>query len=218
VALSKPRSAAEYRAVLESAVEDYERISRLIENMLFLARAEDARASLQKEWIDLRSAAERVRDYFEPLAEERNVSLGCELHCSPQALRRVWADKTLLMRAMGNLMSNALRYATAGSDVCMASTIYDDGACLIEVSNDGPPIPPIEQARIFERLYRVDPAREGSASGSGLGLSIVKSIMDLHGGRATVTSGAGQRTVFGLWFPGPEALVRPREPAQALGL
>lgn len=218
VALSKPRSAAEYRAVLESAVEDYERISRLIENMLFLARAEDARASLQKEWIDLRSAAERVRDYFEPLAEERNVRLGCELHCSPHASRRVWADKTLLMRAMGNLMSNALRYATEGSDVCVASTIYDDGACLIEVSNDGPPIPPIEQARIFERLYRVDPAREGSASGSGLGLSIVKSIMDLHGGRATVTSGEGQRTVFGLWFPGPEAPVRAREPAQALGL
>jgi two-component system heavy metal sensor histidine kinase CusS len=211
-ALSKPRTAAEYRAVLESAVEDYERISRLIENMLFLARAEDARASLQREWIDLRSAAERVRDYFEPLAEERQVQLGCELHCGPQRPTRVWADRTLLVRAIGNLLSNALRYAAPGTDVCLASTVYDDGACLVEVSNDGPPIEPAEQARIFERLYRIDPSREGSATGSGLGLAIVKSIMDLHGGRATVSSGAGQRTVFGLWFPGPqpgEAMVEP---------
>ncbi len=228
VTLAKPRTAAEYRAVLESAVEDYERISRLIENMLFLARAEDARASLQREWIDLRMAAERVRDYFEPLAEEREVRLGCEMFCGPKRPTRVWADKTLLIRAMGNLLSNALRYAPPGGDVCVTSTVYDDGACLIEVANDGAPIPPQEQARIFDRLYRIDPSREGSATGSGLGLSIVKSIMDLHGGRATVTSGVGQRTVFGLWFPGPPpglpasadevASERHRELAQTIGL
>jgi two-component system heavy metal sensor histidine kinase CusS len=203
VALSKPRSAAEYRAVLESAVEDYERISRLIENMLFLARAEDARASLKREWIDLRMAAERVRDYFMPLAEERDVRLGCDLLCRPTQATLVWADKTLLIRAMGNLLSNALRYAAPGTDVRVTSTVHEDGACLIEVANDGPPIPADEQGRIFDRLYRIDPSREGSATGSGLGLSIVKSIMDLHGGRASVASGEGRRTVFGLWFPGP---------------
>jgi len=191
--------------VLESAVEDYERLSRLIENMLFIARAEDAQASLKREWIDLSMAAQRVRDYFEPVADERRVSLGCELHCAPSALRRVWADKTMLVRALGNLVSNALRYAHAGTAVRVATTVFGDGACLIEVSNEGPPIAVEDQARIFERLVRIDPAREGSAAGSGLGLAIVKSIMDLHGGKATVSSGAGQRTVFGLWFPGPPA-------------
>jgi two-component system, OmpR family, heavy metal sensor histidine kinase CusS len=226
VTLSKPRTAEEYRAVLESAVEDYERISRLIEAMLFIARAEDARASLQCEWIEMRQASERVRDYFEPLADERGITLACELHCKPQAATRVWADKTLLVRAIGNLVTNALHHAAPGSDVRLAATPYDDGACLIEVSNEGPAIEPHEQARIFERLYRIDPSREGSATGSGLGLAIVKSIMDLHGGRATVTSGTGQRTVFGLWFPGPrgadapaaDAAPRSREVAQSLGL
>jgi two-component system, OmpR family, heavy metal sensor histidine kinase CusS len=203
VALSKPRSAEEYRAVLESAVEDYERISRLIENMLFLARADDAHASLRREWIDLRMASERTRDYFEPLADERGVALACQVHCAPLAEQRVWADKTLLVRALGNLVSNALRYATPGSVVRLSATVYDDGACLVEVANEGPPIEAPDQTRIFERLFRVDPSREGSASGSGLGLAIVKSIMDLHRGRATVSSGEGQPTVFGLWFPGP---------------
>ena len=82
-----------------------------------------------------------------------------------------------------------------------------DGACAIEVANAGPPIAEEHQQRIFDRLYRIDPSREGSASGSGLGLAIVKSIMDLHGGTASVRSGAGEITVFSLRFPGPAAAV-----------
>jgi two-component system, OmpR family, heavy metal sensor histidine kinase CusS len=200
VALSRPRSAAEYRAVLESAVEDYERISRLIENMLFLARADDAQASLQCEWVELGHDADRVHDYFEPLAEERGVRIVCN-GCA--ARRRVWADKILLRRAIANLVANALRYASSGSTVSIDATLHGDGACTLEISNEGPPIAPQHQARIFDRLYRVDPSRVGSAAGFGLGLAIVKSIMELHGGRATVSSAPGQRTVFGLWFPGP---------------
>ena len=205
VALSRPRCAAEYRQVLESAVEDYERISRLIENMLFLARADDPRASIQREWIDLSMASDRLHDYFEPLAEERGVSMQCGLSAPRDGPRRVWADKTLLMRALGNLISNALRYAPQGSTVSVLATPRDDGACLIEVSNVGPSIPASEQQRIFERLFRIDPAREGSASGSGLGLAIVKSIMEMHGGRASVRSAEGEPTTFGLWFPAPPA-------------
>jgi two-component system heavy metal sensor histidine kinase CusS len=203
VALSRPRGADEYRQVLESAVEDYERISRLIENMLFLARAEDPRASLEREWIDLSMASVRLHDYFEPLAEERGVGIQCGLRGSEDGPRRVWADKTLLLRALSNLISNALRYAPAGSTVSVLATPREDGACLIEVSNLGPAIAAGEQQRIFERLFRIDPAREGSASGSGLGLAIVKSIMEMHGGRASVRSAEGEPTTFGLWFPPP---------------
>jgi two-component system heavy metal sensor histidine kinase CusS len=200
VALSRPRSADEYRAVLESAVEDYERISRLIENMLFLARADDARASLQCEWVELGRDTDRLHDYFEPLAEERNVDIVCD-GCAQR--RSVWADRVLLRRAIANLVANALRYAAPGTTVAIDAVTHDDGACTLEVSNEGPPIAVEHQARIFDRLYRVDPSRGGSAAGFGLGLAIVKSIMDLHGGRATVSSAPGQRTVFGLWFPGP---------------
>ena len=198
MALSRPRSAAEYRQVLESAVEDYERISRLIENMLFLARAEDPRASIRHDEIDLHVAAERLRDYFEPLAEERGVTLACRAEGS---VLRVRADKTLLLRALGNLIANALRHAVAGSTVEVHASEGPGGGCTIAVSNVGPAIPLGEQQRIFERLYRIDPSREGSAAGSGLGLAIVKSIMDLHGGNVTLSSSEGERTVFALWFP-----------------
>ena len=205
VALSKPRCADEYRAVLESAVEDYERISRLIENMLFLSRADDPQAATNRRWIDLQPVLERGRGYFEMLADERGVALEIEMQGAERALQQVWADETLFIRALGNLVSNALRYAPRGSSVSVATTPHDGGGCTLEVSNEGPPIALEYQERIFERSFRIDGSRAGSASGSGLGLAIVKSIMDLHGGTATVISGAGRRTMFRLWFPGPAA-------------
>ena len=212
VALARPRSAAEYRGVLESAVDDYERISRLIENMLFLARADDARASLQREWVVLGQDTDRLHDYFEPLAEEQGVSIACSI-CERNG--RVWADRMLLRRAIANLVANAVRHATIGTTVTIDARVHDGGACTIEVSNEGPPIAPDHQARIFDRLYRIDPSRGDSAAGSGLGLAIVKSIMELHGGRATVSSAPGQRTVFGLWFPGSTEVQPVSEPASS---
>ncbi|MDE1950761.1 MAG: two-component sensor histidine kinase, partial [Burkholderiales bacterium] len=78
-----------------------------------------------------------------------------------------------------------------------------ESSCTIEVSNEGEPIPPQYQQRIFDRAFRVDPSRAGSSGGSGLGLAIVKSVMELHGGSVTVASGPGRRTVFSVRFPGP---------------
>jgi two-component system heavy metal sensor histidine kinase CusS len=202
VALSRPREAHEYRAVLESAVEEHERISRLIENMLFLARADDARASLQWEWVNLHESALRMQEYFEPLAEDHGVAIRFSASGAGDAGDpTVWVDRTLLRRAVANLVSNALRHASPGSNVDIEATLHAGGAFTLEVGNEGPPIAPEHQARIFDRLYRVDPSRQGSASGSGLGLAIVKSIMELHGGQATVRSAPGQRTVFTLSFP-----------------
>ena len=205
VALAKPRSAAEYRAVLESAVEDYERISRLIENMLFLARADDPQAATDRSWVDLHPVLERGRGYFEMLAEERGVTLALEMQGAEPVWQQVWADETMLIRAVGNLMSNALRYAPRGSSVIVSTRQHDGGGCTLEVSNVGEPIAEEHQQRIFERCFRVDASRAGSATGSGLGLAIVKSIMDLHGGTASVISGPGRPTAFRLWFPGPVA-------------
>lgn len=203
VALAKPRTADEYRAVLESAVEDYERISRLIENMLFLARADDPHAAIHRRWVGLQTVLERGRGYFELLAEERGVTLQIDMQGPAVAAQQAWVDETLFVRALGNLVANALRYAPAGSTVVVASMPHHGHACTLEVSNEGPPIPAQYQQRIFERSFRVDGARADSASGSGLGLAIVKSIMDLHRGSVHVISGEGRRTLFRLWFPGP---------------
>jgi two-component system heavy metal sensor histidine kinase CusS len=200
VALSRPRSAEEYRAVLESAVEEYERLSRMIANMLFLARA-DNQATLSARWIPLGPALERLAGYFELLAEERGVVLALDLRAPPGMEPRVWADETMLVRALSNLVSNALQYAARGTAIRLSAEVHPDGGCTLQVSNEGPPIPPEHQSRIFDRFYRVDASRQGSASGSGLGLAIVRSIMEMHRGTASVDSGPGRRTSFTLHFP-----------------
>lgn len=203
VALSKPRSAAEYRAVIESAIEDYERISRLIENMLFLARADDPHAAIERRWIELWPLLVRGRGYYALLAEERGVGLVLDMQGADPAQQRIWADATLLNRAIGNLVSNALRYAPRGTRIGVTTQVFEGGGVTLEVSNDGPPIAAEHQSRIFDRSFRADESRAGSATGSGLGLAIVKSIMDLHEGAVSVVSGPGRSTVFRLWFPGP---------------
>ena len=201
VALSRPRTADEYRGVLESAVEDYERLGRLIENMLFLARADGAPARLQREWIAAPEFCAKVHDYFEPLAEERGLRLVCDWTGASLRLPQIWADRSLLIRAVANLLDNALRYAQPGTEVRLDVAVSAQGAARLAVSNVGPVIPEAFHHKVFERLFRLDPARERSAEGSGLGLAIVKSVMDLHGGSASVRSAAQQPTVFTLWFP-----------------
>jgi two-component system heavy metal sensor histidine kinase CusS len=202
VVLSRPRTAEEYRSVLESAVEEYERLSRMISNMLFLARADNRRAAVSAGWVELGPALERVTGYFEVIAEERGVRLQRSLHADG-AECRVWADETMLIRAVGNLVSNALRHAPPGSVIEIATRAGPDGGCVIEVSNDGEAIAPEHQARVFDRFYRADASRHASASSSGLGLAIVRSVMDLHEGHAWLRSAPGERTVFGLRFPPP---------------
>jgi two-component system, OmpR family, heavy metal sensor histidine kinase CusS len=202
VVLSRPRSADEYRAVLESAVEEYERLSRMIGNMLFLAQVDNDLAAMSIERIELDPALDRVIGYFELLAEERGLRLQKTLRGPADAERRIWADETMLVRAVSNLVSNALRHARGGTWIDLVATIQADGSCTIEVANEGPAIAPEQQARIFQRFYRADASRHGSASGSGLGLAIVRSIMELHRGRAEVRSAPGERTVFSLTFPG----------------
>lgn len=203
VALSRPRSADEYRAVLESAVEEYERLSRLIEAMLFLARADDPKAAIDRRWVELTRLLECSRNYFEMLAEENGVALRISQQGPEPARQQVWADGALFVRALGNLISNALRYAPRGSVVVVSTQhLEPGGSVLLEVSNDGPAIAPEHQQRVFERSFRVDGSRAGSATNAGLGLAIVKSIMDLHGGRVGVHSEPGTRTVFSLYYPG----------------
>lgn len=211
VALSRPRSADEYRAVIESAVEDCERLVRLTESLLFLARADEGQARVQAEWIDAADLAERLRDYFEPLAEDRGLRLavrapdGGPVAGQPPRPARLWADRTLLARAVANLVNNALGHADPGSTLTLDIRTGAGGASQIAVGNAGEAIPAELHQRIFERMFRADPSRGGSAGGSGLGLAIVRSIMDLHGGAVTVRSRPGEDTVFTLSFPAPLA-------------
>jgi two-component system, OmpR family, heavy metal sensor histidine kinase CusS len=201
VALSRPRDAAEYRAVLESAVEEYERLSRMIENMLFLARADNAQARVSLQWIDLRNALGKILSYYELLAEERNVSLVLEVRSDTGGRARAWADELMLNRAVGNLLSNALRHGPRDCTVSVRATAHADGSADVEVANPGSGIAREHLPRIFDRFYRPSSSREGSSAGSGLGLAIVKSIAELHGGRVGVRSEPGLETAFTLSLP-----------------
>lgn len=197
VALGKPRSVEEYQALLSSNIEEYERLSRMMESMLFLARAENAHVVLQCQQLDVREELDKVADYFEGIAEDAQVRIAVH------AAGRIYADVMLLRRAVGNLVANAIRYTPAGGVIELNAVNLDD-ATLIEVVNPGPGIAPDLLDRIFDRFYRADPSRSsaaGSGGSSGLGLAIVRSIMGLHGGQASARSVPGKSTVFRLRFP-----------------
>ncbi|RQZ19927.1 HAMP domain-containing protein [Burkholderia sp. Bp9031] len=194
VVLSQPRSADEYRYVIESSIDEYQRLSRMIEDMLFLARSEQAGTSIDVRRLDAAEQASRVAGYYEPLAEDAGVSVKVDGYA--------WVDADLMLyqRALSNLLSNALAYAPRGSVVTIDCS-EQGGVTTIAVSDTGPGIDAQHVERIFERFYRVDPSRHNSASGTGLGLAIVRSIMDNHGGECGVDSDPGRRTTFWLRFP-----------------
>jgi two-component system, OmpR family, heavy metal sensor histidine kinase CusS len=193
VALVQSRSADDYQALLASNVEEYERLARMIESMLFLARADHAHVALNRQPADIRNELQRIADYFEGIAEEAGVTLSVE------AGDTVTADAALFRRAVNNLVANAIRHALPGSIVRMFSGM-EDHAVVVAVSNHGSAIDETHIPRLFDRFYRADQSRSDSASSTGLGLSIVQSIMTLHGGRIEVDCNAGI-TTFRLLFP-----------------
>lgn len=195
VALSQSRTPEEYRRTLESSLEEFERLTRLIDNLLFLARADSPVTDIARSSFDARQSIEAVCEYYEALAEDRGVEMGCE------GQGQVHADPVLFRQAVSNLLSNALNYTPRGGRVLVQTGRRAAGGLEIKVSDTGCGIAAEHLPRIFDRLYRADPARSNHPNGAGLGLSIVKSIMALHGGSAEVQSEAGKGARFTLIFP-----------------
>lgn len=194
VALSRPRSAEEYRSVLETIVEEGERLARTVRDMLFRAQADDASLSLARERVDLRTELDTVVSFFHVLAEERNVTVVAD------GAAAVQADRNMVQRAITNLVSNALRHTPAGGTVtALISTAGTEK--WVEISNTGPPIPAEIVGRLFDRFHRAGRSRSDETGGTGLGLAIVKSIMDLHGGRVELDATRPGVTTFRLRFP-----------------
>ena len=193
VTLSRARTTEEYEALIDSNIEECERLQRMIENMLFLARTDNARQHLKTVELDAGAELRRLASYFQALADEAGV------HLAVQGEAAVVADATLFRRAVSNLASNALEHAQAGSTIELTVSTRP-GYAIVEVTNRGVEIPPEQIERIFERFYRIDSSRHGAARNAGLGLAIVKSIIELHRGKVEVESRDG-RTTFALYFP-----------------
>lgn len=204
VTLSKARSADEYRSVLESNAEELERLGRLVGDMLFLAQAEHAQAALQRETVDLKQDAARVAEFFEPVAEARQVTVRVD------GAGVIQADRLMIRRAISNLLSNAIRHTPRGRSVTVRVAETPEAGATVSVSNSGERISPEHLPRLFERFYRADPGRSRTQGGTGLGLAIVKSIMKLHGGNVNAESGPGGITSFHLVFPNRPQYDRPR--------
>ncbi|MDR5751351.1 MULTISPECIES: heavy metal sensor histidine kinase [unclassified Caballeronia] len=193
ITLSKTRSVEEYETLIDSNIEECERLQRMIENMLFLARTDNARQGLRVSSLDIGSELRRLASYFQGLADESGHNLVIEGDGA------VKADTTMFRRAVSNLVSNALDHAAPSSTIILKAVELPNGMS-ISVTNSGKVIPPVHLGNIFDRFYRIDPARHDSGKNSGLGLAIVKSIMELHRGHVEVESGNG-RTTFTLTFP-----------------
>jgi two-component system heavy metal sensor histidine kinase CusS len=196
VALTRERDAGEYRSVIESTAAECERLSGIIDNLLFLARADSAEQQIQRSQFNGRAALEKITSFYQPLAEERRITTTCEGEAE------IFADPILFNRAVGNLIDNALRFAPDGGSIRI-SIRNAENAAEISITDTGSGIASEHLPRVFDRFYRVDASR--SAAGTGLGLALVKSILDLHGGSTKIESELGLGTTVTLIFPGKTA-------------
>lgn len=190
--LGRERSPEEYQNALASNLEEYERLARMIDSMLFLARCEQPMATVKHEPVDLHTLAEQLCEYFEGMAEDRGIWM--VNRCDGQ----LEADPELLRRALANLIANALRYGSADSPVTI-STSVEANKMEVKVHNLGAPIDAMHLPHLFERFYRCDASRNQPDDSGGLGLAIVQSIMHVHAGEAGVKSD-DEGTIFSLHF------------------
>jgi two-component system heavy metal sensor histidine kinase CusS len=197
VALARARSADEYHEVLESCLEEAVRLSDLIGDLLFLARADSPLSDLRRERVDVGALLAGVREYYEASAADGGVSLTTTLVGEPVIAE---LDRALLQRAVGNLVANALAHTPPGGAVVL-ETHADSSTIRIEVSDTGVGIPAEALPRVFDRFFRVDSSRSQGSGGTGLGLAIVQSIAQLHGGKAEISSQPGQGTRVTLHLP-----------------
>ncbi|MGU5269791.1 heavy metal sensor histidine kinase, partial [Pseudomonas aeruginosa] len=185
VVLSKKRDINAYEENLYSNLEDLKRMSRMIDDMLFLAKADNGLIIPEQARIELADVVFKLFDYYHLLAEEHGIEL------SLTGTGQVLGDRLMLDRALSNLLSNALRYTPVGHTISVLIRETADSTTF-SIENPGDTISSEHLEKLFDRFYRVDPARrEGSPSNAGLGLAITRSIIEAHKGRIWCTSAAG---------------------------
>lgn len=201
VALARARTPEEYRQILASGLEEHERLSRMIDGLLFLARASDPKTAVEQVRFDVRTQSDAVREFYEALADEQQVTVTCEGHA--------WltGDPMLLRRAVSNLLANALRHTPACGHVSISLAALESRMVELTVSDTGSGIAPQHLPKVFDRFYRADQPDSEVLGGSGLGLAIVQSIVRLHGGTASIQSRLGHGTKVILRFPTARGLM-----------
>ena len=186
IVLNNARSTEEYREILYSNLEEYEKMSQMISDMLFLAQADNHQLVPNLIDIDLHSMISLMCEYFEPLTDEKNITFELEGNCS-----HIQGDKMMLGRAISNIISNAIRYTSENQTIKINLSQLSPKKVQIVIANPGKKIESHHLPHLFDRFYRVDQSRHRNnkdSSGTGIGLAIVKSIIDTHKGHIYVES------------------------------
>ena len=194
-ALSRERGAAEYRETLEACRRAAQRMRKLIESLLELARLDAGQEHLKQQRFDLANVARDCVELIRPLAVERKVEIHCDLP-SVECL----GDAERISQVVTNLLSNAIYFNREGGEVQVNARAEDRTGCLT-VQDTGAGIPPEDLPHIFERFYRVDKSRSRIQGRTGLGLAICKAIVEAHSGSIEVTSQPGTGSTFQLRLP-----------------
>lgn len=199
-ALKRERTSAEYRDTLEACQRAAQRMRRLTESLLALARLDAGQEARRREPLALAKAARSCVELIRPLVTEKGLTLLTELEAV-----EMLGDADQIAQVITNLLTNAIHYNKAGGEICLR-TFRENGRAVLTVADTGVGIAAEDLPHIFERFYRADKSRARTEGGTGLGLAIVKSIVEAHGGEITVASEVGVQTTFTVrWAALPEA-------------
>jgi heavy metal sensor kinase len=198
LAAMKPGTSDEQRQVFASQLEELDKLKRLIDQLLTLARAESGQIPLAHARVDLAPLVESIVEQLEPVAQAQDLTLAAEIADQPAILGDAgWIERLLL-----NLLDNAFKFTPPGGTVTVRLSALD-GRAVLEVRDTGVGMTPDVLPHVFERFYRGDPARSAGGFGVGVGLSLVKWIVDRHNGTVTVVSAPGSGARFTVTFPQP---------------
>jgi heavy metal sensor kinase len=196
VALRSPGLPEEIRLVLSSNLEELDRLARIVNDLLTLSEAESGIQALIKEPVDLRGLIEDLVDQMRLLASDRNLRIEI------QSVPALWidADKLWIRRAIVNLLHNAIKYSRDGGKIGISASM-ENSTVKLRIWDYGIGILPQDLPHIFDRFYRADPARSRDSGGVGLGLALVKWIIEAHNGSIRVESAAEQGSLFEIFLP-----------------
>jgi heavy metal sensor kinase len=201
--LVRPRTPAEYEQVLRGLEAEVEHMSRMVDQLLLLARADAGALRPAETNLDVADFLHETAARWRPVADSRNVRVDVDAPDSGS----VWADPDLLLRVMDNLIDNATRHAPAGTPVRLTGAPTAAG-WNIDVRDEGPGVPTAARAVLFERFARVDGARDRDSAGAGLGLALSRAIAESHGGTLQLVDENGSGATFRLFLPDRTAAVR----------